>query len=85
MVHRIGALVTTIVLLILIWRSMTLGDGQIKRLAWILLCVLTCQIFLGLINIVGGLPIAVAVAHNGVGAILFLVLVTMLFFSRTSD
>ena len=85
MVHRIGAVVTTIVLLLLIWRSITLGNCQIKKLAWVLLCVLTCQIFLGLMNIVGGLPISVAVAHNGVGAILFLVLVTMLFFTRTSD
>ena len=85
MVHIIGAVVTTIVLLLLIWRSMTFGDGHIKRLAWILLCVLTCQIILGLMNILGGLPISVAVAHNGVGAILFLVLVTMLFFTRNED
>ena len=85
MVHRIGAVVTIIVLLMLIWRSVRCVFYQIKRLGWILLCALICQISFGFINVLGGLPISIAVAHNGGGAILFLVVVTMLFFTRSVD
>ena len=84
MVHRLGAVVTTIVLLVLVSRAVRCDISEVKRLGWILLCVLTCQISLGLLNVLGGLPISVAVAHNGVGATLFLVLVTMFFFTRST-
>ncbi len=75
--HRVGAIVVTLVSLLLIgflWRT---GEPSGRRLAASLLLVLTVQIGLGITNIVAALPLAVAVVHNGVGALLLLVMVTI--------
>ncbi len=75
--HRLGAVVVTLVSLLLItllWRT---GKSSGRRLAASLLFVLTLQIALGITNIVAALPLAVAVVHNGVGALLLLVMVTI--------
>ncbi|MDM5147088.1 COX15/CtaA family protein [Candidatus Persebacteraceae bacterium Df01] len=66
-VHRIGALVASVVLsffAILLWRHGMRG-GAVG-----LLVLLTAQIALGIINVVAGLPIWAAVAHNGIAALL---------------
>ena len=70
--HRIGALCVTLVLLLLaalLWRR---GLG---RLAVLLIAALALQVGLGISNVLLNLPLAVAVAHNGGGAALLLVLV----------
>jgi cytochrome c oxidase assembly protein subunit 15 len=72
MSHRIGALLVSLVLLVLAWRLRAAGQG---RLAALLLLALTAQISLGISNVLLHLPLAVAVAHNGGGAALLLVLV----------
>jgi len=77
--HRVGALVVTAVLsvlLFMLWRSRELGVAG-RRLAFGVAGLLITQIGLGISNIVFALPLLVAVAHNGVGALLLLSLVTV--------
>ena len=75
--HRLGALVVCAFLGLLIWRLWRLRDLQIRRMAAIIGAVLLIQVLLGLSNILFALPLAVAVAHNGGGAILLITLVTL--------
>lgn len=73
--HRLGALVVSVTLCalaVLLWRS---GFAPARKLAAAVLAVLFVQLCLGLSNIYFGLPLAVAVAHNAVGAGLILVMV----------
>jgi cytochrome c oxidase assembly protein subunit 15 len=72
MTHRMGALVLSLVLLLLAWRLRASGLG---RLAGLLLLALAVQVSLGVSNVLLHLPLAVAVAHNAGGAALLLVLV----------
>jgi cytochrome c oxidase assembly protein subunit 15 len=72
MTHRLGAMVLSLVLLLLAWRLRTAGLG---RLAGLLLLALAAQVSLGVSNVLLHLPLAVAVAHNAGGAALLLVLV----------
>jgi heme a synthase len=72
MSHRIGALLVTLVLLLLAWRLKVNG---LPRLAGLLIMALTLQIALGISNVVFHLPLLVAVAHNLGGALLLLSLV----------
>ncbi|WP_043312143.1 heme A synthase [Pseudomonas sp. ML96] len=72
MTHRLGAVVLSLVLLLLAWRLRAAGLG---RLAGLLLLALAVQVSLGVSNVLLHLPLAVAVAHNAGGATLLLVLV----------
>ena len=71
LVHRVGAAVTFAVLLTLgaaLWRR---GFGAF---AAVLVGVLLLQVALGVGNVVLGLPLPMATAHNGVAALLLFVL-----------
>ncbi len=70
--HRLGALTVTLILLALSWQLWRRG---LSRLAGLLLAALALQIGLGISNVLFNLPLAVAVAHNGGGAMLLLVTV----------
>ena len=72
--HRLGALVTTVYVLFLVTRLF--NNGYPRFAAWLLL-VLLVQLSLGISNVVFSLPLAVAVAHNGVAALLLLTMVTL--------
>lgn len=75
--HRVGALVLVVYLgLFAVKLARTPG---MARLAGLLLALLAVQITLGITNIVAGLPLAVAVAHNGVAALLLVMLVVINF------
>jgi heme a synthase len=67
--HRLGAMVTLLVVSMFAWRLMKLDGGS--KPARMLLALLGCQILLGLSNIWFSLPLPVAVGHNGVAAVLF--------------
>jgi len=73
--HRIGALLVTLVLGILCWRLWRLGVTLIRRQALVIALVLVLQLILGASNILFSLPLAVAVTHNAVGALLLLTLI----------
>ncbi|MGB5396283.1 MAG: COX15/CtaA family protein [Gammaproteobacteria bacterium] len=72
--HRLGALLTTLYLVFLHVKLMQAGY---KKLALWLMLVLVVQITLGISNVVYSLPLVVAVAHNGVAALLLLTMVTI--------
>ncbi|MBU1332898.1 MAG: COX15/CtaA family protein [Gammaproteobacteria bacterium] len=72
MTHRLGAVLVTVVLLLLAWRLHAAG---LPRLAGLLLAALALQVGLGISNVVLHLPLLVAVAHNAGGAALLLCLV----------
>lgn len=74
--HRLGALVTTVYLIGLgIYCLKT--QSMLKQLIMLLWIVLSTQVLLGIINVVALLPLWAAVLHNGVAAILLLVMVTL--------
>jgi cytochrome c oxidase assembly protein subunit 15 len=77
LVHRLGALITALYLLplaVLLYRT---GRATItQQLAWAIGLLLMLQLGLGIANVLGHLPLPVAVAHNGVAALLLLALLT---------
>lgn len=78
MMHRLGALVTFLYLGWLAIRTMRVKlDPTLRRLGAALLAVLVTQVSLGIANVELSLPLPVAVAHNGVAALLLLTLVTL--------
>lgn len=77
-VHRTGALVTFLYLgalglMLLLGKA---GSGM-RNMGIVLLAVLVLQVSLGIANVLLSLPLGVAVAHNGVGALLLLTVVTL--------
>ena len=76
--HRLGALVTTLYLAFLIIKLFVSGW---KKFALWILAVLVAQISLGITNVVLSLPLAVAVAHNGVAVLLLMSLATLVHYS----
>jgi len=77
MSHRIGAIIT---LLYVGWLSIQLlqtPSTELQRLGKVTAGVLVSQFCLGLANVLFSFPLAVAVAHNAVGALLLLTLVTL--------
>ena len=83
MTHRFGALLTFLVLGLLALRLLGLPESaMLRRLGGLMLGLLLLQIGLGITNVLGHLPLPVAVAHNGVAALLLLTLVTTLRTSR---
>ena len=86
MAHRIGAIVTSVVLLILAaYLLLGVNSQQTNKQAYWLIGVLLLQVALGLANIVFHFPLSVAVAHNAGGALLLLVMVTLLHHSFTAE
>ncbi|PCI08966.1 MAG: cytochrome B [Gammaproteobacteria bacterium] len=76
--HRLGALVTTVYLTLLIVRLFV--SGWMKFALW-LSAVLITQISLGITNVLLSLPLAIAVAHNGVAVLLLMSLATLVHYS----
>lgn len=72
--HRIGALITALVVLLLAWRLLRAGLPKLAGLAALALAV---QVALGVTNVLAHLPLAVAVAHNAGGACLLLTMVAV--------
>lgn len=75
--HRIGAIVTTVVLLSLVASLLFARVSAVRGIAGILGATLFLQLALGVSNVLFALPLPVAVAHNAVGAMLLLVMVTL--------
>jgi cytochrome c oxidase assembly protein subunit 15 len=73
MTHRIGALIVFVYFLgfaLLLFK-------YYRRLALFLLLILFLQVSLGILNVVLALPLAIAVLHNLVAAILLLTVITI--------
>ncbi len=69
--HRIGAIVTSVVLISLAFQLLQQAHVQLRKSAYILMFLLTVQIGLGISNVLFNLPLPIAVAHN-LGASLLL-------------
>lgn len=77
-VHRIGAIIVLLVVGALVVQTVK----QVAVVGYALLFALLTQITLGVLNVVWVLPLLNATAHNTVGALLLLVLVTINFAPR---
>lgn len=82
--HRIGAVLTLIIVGITAIKAALIPDRNIKLAGIVLLLVLIIQFSLGVANILLTLPIDVAVTHNGVAALLLLSTGVLLFHTRYS-
>lgn len=72
--HRLGALLTFIVLAVLCFQGLKHHHASIRQMSIVLFCLLLVQVGLGISNVIFSLPIAIAVAHNGGAAALLLAL-----------
>jgi cytochrome c oxidase assembly protein subunit 15 len=79
--HRIGALATFLTLAFVAHRALRVP--ALRRLSAMVLALLVVQVALGIANVVGGLALPVAVAHNGVAALLLAALVMLNFATRS--
>lgn len=78
MAHRIGAIIAFITILTIAIRAIQTGIKKFKIAGSVTLILLVIQVSLGIANIKLNLPLPVAVAHNGVAALLLLSLLIML-------
>jgi cytochrome c oxidase assembly protein subunit 15 len=77
-VHRLGALVTALVLGFLSFAAIRSGPTRAVRIAgMVLAAVLVCQLILGPAMVIRALPLALATAHNAVAALLLLAVVAL--------
>ena len=77
--HRVGAIVTTIAVLLLSFSMLRQQNSRIVKLGKVLIAVLFLQVVLGLSNVYFNFPVSVAVAHNIIGATLLITMVTILY------
>ena len=83
-VHRIGAVVTALVLGLLAFRALRTGQSRAVRVAGGALAALLCaQWTIGPVMVLKALPLPLATAHNAVAALLVLALVALLRFLWT--
>ena len=76
--HRVGAVVTAVVLSLLAALILIKTKNTVLRnLSWLLLGLLLTQVSLGIANVLLVLPIPIAVSHNAIAAALLLILVTI--------
>lgn len=76
--HRIGAVITAIFVLWLGFKILlTPAYSPLKNAGIALIAVVALQFILGVSNVLLSLPLLVAVAHNGGGALLILTMVTL--------
>ena len=75
--HRLGALVTVLYLGALAVKGLRVP--ALALYSGLLLALLLAQVALGIANVLAGLPLPVAVAHNGVAALLLAALVMLNF------
>jgi len=82
-IHRLGAVITALYMLALSLLIMLRSRFNYLKTAaaLIFLCILV-QFTLGILNVVYLLPISVAVAHNGVAALLLATAFSTLHFTR---
>lgn len=78
MVHRYGAALTTITLGALAVKALRqINYAPLQRAIYCMLGILAIQFALGVLNIELLLPMPIALAHNGVGLLLLIVMVTI--------
>jgi cytochrome c oxidase assembly protein subunit 15 len=76
--HRVGALITALVLAVVAVRALALRSARIRCIGGVMLVLLCVQIGLGIANVLMVRPLEVAVAHNAGAALLLMSLVALL-------
>lgn len=85
-IHRMGAVVTAIYLMTLASFILFKSDFiNLKRAAVCLIVLVLTQFILGIINVVYLLPLDVAIAHNGVAALLLATVFSSLHLTRRQN
>jgi len=84
-VHRMGAVVVGVFLSLLVWRAIKCELANVRKIGLIIGLALFLQLSLGIANVLGGLPIFVAVGHNGGAGLLLLTLVALIYFTSPRD
>lgn len=80
MAHRLGALITALILYSLCFQAYRhIPLNSIRQTLLTIVCLLSMQILLGILNVVALLPLSIAVAHHAVAALLLLALVQLNF------
>ena len=77
MVHRLGALITSVYLLAFSVFLFKVAHNGVHRMAVAILAVLVVQVGLGITNVLLVIPLPIAVLHNAGGALLLASLVTL--------
>jgi len=86
MLHRLGALITSILLIIVSIKAFLQKYNRfIKNLSLVIMMLLSVQLILGITNILALLPLKVAVAHNGCAALLLLSVITLNYYLNYSQ
>jgi len=73
--HRFGAIVATLTVLMIVYQLWKLGKAPQQKLSIIVVMVLFAQVSLGISNVLFHLPISVAVLHNLMAAMLLVSMV----------
>jgi cytochrome c oxidase assembly protein subunit 15 len=77
--HRVGALLTLIVLAsVALWARRRLAGHAVRRATTLVLVAVVLQVTLGVGIVWFGLPLPLATAHNGVAALLLLAVISLL-------
>lgn len=86
MMHRVGAIVTSLYLLFLIVQLYrAAGSTPLRNMTHWLLVALVVQVLLGLSNVYWHIPASIAVAHNAGGALLLLMMVSLNYYLSTAQ
>ncbi len=82
-IHRIGALISaTYVLVLALTLLRKLTNKSLRILALMAILLVLIQFILGVLNVVYLLPLGIAVAHNGIAALLLATLAMMMYLTR---
>jgi heme a synthase len=84
MIHRTGALIFGLSSLIFIGKLFKTRNSVLHRLAGLFLGVLILQILMGVANIFWFLPQWSAIMHNGIAALLLLIIITFMSYLKKS-
>lgn len=84
--HRLGALITfSVVGLLSLWLMFAKTNRVLRTFGSLIFITLIMQVSLGILNVVLQLPLHVAVTHNGVAAILLLLVVNLNYLLHTNQ
>ncbi|STX50603.1 cytochrome c oxidase assembly protein [Legionella busanensis] len=82
-IHRLGALIVTLYMVslatLILWQ---VKDKAMRVLAILIILLVFIQITLGALNVVYLLPLSIAVAHNGIAALLLATSLSMLYLTQ---
>lgn len=82
-IHRVGALIVAgYILLLSIFLLSTVSHRSIRYMTGLVLVLITLQFTLGILNVVYLLPLAIAVLHNGVAALLLAVMLMLSYLAQ---